>query len=410
MSQINHPRIKNYVKNFHDVQRKSTRFMDVAFPDIWLLVCVMALIVIGMVMVSSASTALAAQQGINIDSYVIKQGGFYIVAFIVAYAVFCTPSILLQKRSNVIILLALIMLVLVFVPGIGYAANGSRRWLNFHFVKFQSGEVVKLAMIIFTAAFLTKRGAKVETSWEPMISLLVVAGVFAVMLLKQPDYGTTAVMMATLFGMLFLGGVPMIRFWILLVIAAIAMAVELVSEPYRVERIVNFLNPFADQYGNGYQLANSIVAIGHGGTLGLGLGNSIAKYSYVPEAHTDFIFSIIAEEFGFAGSLTVVVILSILVWRAFVISTLADRARKRFASYVACGIGIWIAIQSIINIGVVSGLLPTKGLTLPLVSYGGSSVLVTGIAMSILARIDAESRFVVYRQPNPEQILSENAT
>lgn len=392
-------RIKDPVADFHRSQAKHiSRWHNVSFPDIWLLFALIALVTVGIVMVTSASTPIALQSGAEKLYFVKRQGVFYGASFICAYIAFSQSVNTFFKHADKILILSIIMLFLVFVPGIGYAANGAHRWLNLGPIKLQSGEVAKLAVILYTAAFLTKSRIKLEHSWSPVFLLLLVGAVFSALLLKQPDFGTTAVMLTTLLGMMFLAGIPLGRFLVLGAIAVTAMGFILVAAPYRVKRLITFLDPFKYQYDEGYQLANSLVAIGRGGVHGVGLGDSVFKHQFVPEAHTDFIFSITAEEFGLIGALIVMSIYVLLVWRAFMIGQLADRVRKRFHAYVAYGMGLWIGIQTLINIGVVTGVLPTKGLTLPLISYGGSSLMITGIALGILARIDGEARFQAKRE------------
>ena len=231
-----------------------------------------------------------------------------------------------------------------------------------------------------------------------MVQLLIITGLFAVVLVLQPDFGTTMVMVATVLGMMFMAGVNLWRFGIFFAVVAALMAGVLVAAPYRVKRLLTFLDPWSHQFDEGYQLVNSLIAVGSGGLFGSGLGQSVQKHDYLPEAHTDFIFAIIAEEFGLFGALVVMALFVLLVWRAFHIGYLADRVRRRFASLVAYGIGLIIAIQALVNIGVTTGTLPTKGLTLPLVSYGGSSVVIVCISLGILARIDAESRYLAKRE------------
>ena len=231
-----------------------------------------------------------------------------------------------------------------------------------------------------------------------MLGLLAVTTVFAAILLLQPDFGTTMVIVAVVLGMIFMAGVNLKRFGIFFLVVTLLMTVALIIEPYRITRLTTFLDPWKYKFNEGYQLVNSLIAVGSGGLFGSGLGQSVQKHDYLPEAHTDFIFAIIAEEFGLFGALVVMALFVLLVWRAFHIGYLADRVRRRFLSLVAYGIGLTIAIQALVNIGVTTGLLPTKGLTLPLVSYGGSSVVIICISLGILARIDSESRYQAKRE------------
>ena len=253
-------------------------------------------------------------------------------------------------------------------------------------------------MVIYAAAFLQRNSQFLDRSWRPMIELLCITGIFAAILLRQPDFGTTMVMVAAVLGMMFMAGMNLKRFIIFFGVVSVMMGAVLVAAPYRVKRLLTFLDPWTHQYDEGYQLVNSLIAVGSGGLFGSGLGQSVQKHDYLPEAHTDFIFAIIAEEFGLFGALVVMALFVLLVWRAFHIGYLADRVRRRFLSLVAYGIGLIIAIQALVNIGVTTGALPTKGLTLPLVSYGGSSVVIVCVSLGILARIDAESRYQAKRE------------
>lgn len=391
--------IHNPVADFRASQRKNvSRWQGLAFPDIWLLVAWMALIVIGMVMVTSSSLAEASAGELNAHYFAMRQAIFYGGASLAAYVVFTLDTRLYQQKAGVLLLLMLLMLLAVYIPGVGASVNSARRWINLRVFNLQVGELFKVAIIIFTAAYLQKNSHKLDHSWQPIFVLFAVLAVFSGLLLKQPDFGTTMVVVATVLGMMFVSGVSLWRLIVIGLVALGAMSVILVSESYRVKRLLTFMNPWDHQFDEGYQLVNSLIAVGRGHIYGVGLGESIQKHQFLPEAHTDFIFAIISEETGLIGSLLVMAVFTLLVWRAFVIGQLADRVRKRFASNLAYGIGLWIAIQTLINIGVTTGALPTKGLTLPLISYGGSSVLSVSIALAILARIDAEARFQARRE------------
>lgn len=370
------------------------RWQRLAFPDVGLLLCWLALIVIGMVMVTSSSLSEAHVERLSTHHFAIRQGIFYVGSSIFAYIAFMLGTNFYREKAKFILGLAFLGLLLVYAPGIGVVVNGSRRWLNLGVINLQVGEFAKLAIFIFTAAYLQHHTQRLDHSWQPIIGLLAVTACFALMFYLQPDFGTMVVIVATVLGMLFLSGVSIWRLLLLGVLIAPAMVWVLISESYRLRRLTTFINPWEYQYDEGYQLVNSLISFGRGGLFGVGLGESVQKHQYLPEAHTDFIFSIIAEETGLVGALIVMAILMILVWRAFAIGYLADRMRKRFSSLLAYGIGLWLGLQSLINIGVTTGALPTKGLTLPLISYGGSSILMTSIALAILARIDAESRFI----------------
>lgn len=379
-------------------KRTQSRWQGLAFPDIWLMIAWFALVVVGMVMVTSASIPEATGRGLDAMYFSWRQGAYYIVGMFLAYMVFLLPVNVFYEHASKLLLLAFLMLWLVFIPGVGATVNGASRWINFRVFNFQVGELVKLVMIIYAAQYLQRNNYRIDSSWKPMFWLLGVGGVFSLLLLKQPDFGTTFVMMATIMGMMFMAGASMKRYCTLVGVVSVLMVAALLMAPYRRARLVSFLDPWENPFDQGYQLTNSLIAVGRGGISGVGLGESVQKYQYLPEAHTDFIFAIISEELGLLGALTVIVLLALVVWRAFAIGQLADRVRKRFASYIAYGIGLWVGCQSLINIGVATGALPTKGLTLPFISYGGSSVLILFIALALLLRIDAESRFQAQRE------------
>ncbi|MDO4642554.1 MAG: putative lipid II flippase FtsW [Cardiobacteriaceae bacterium] len=388
-----------HIHEFHKSQKQGTqRWQGLEFPDVWLLFAWLALIAIGIVMVTSASMSEAVGHNSDMYYYTTRQAVFYVFGLFAAYVCYSLPTHFFYQNSGRFLIISLLLLFAIYLPWIGFSVNGARRWLNLRLFNLQVGEVVKLSMIIYAAAFLQRNNHFLDRSWKPIFELLCITSLFAVILVKQPDFGTTMVMVATVLGMMFMAGVNGKRFALFFVAVSIAMVAVLVAAPYRVKRLMTFLHPWEHQYDEGYQLVNSLIAIGSGGLFGSGLGQSVQKHDYLPEAHTDFIFSIIAEEFGLLGALVVIGLFVLLVWRAFAIGCLADRVRKRFASLLAYGIGLLIAIQAAVNIGVTTGSLPTKGLTLPLVSYGGSSVVIVCISLGILARIDAESRFQARRE------------
>ena len=387
-----------HINDFHNSQKRASRWQGMEFPDIWLLFAWCALIAIGMVMVTSASISEAVGHNSDPYYYSIRQALFYAAGLVCAWVAYIMPTHFYYQNSGRFLIYALILLLILYIPSVGVSVNGARRWLNLKFFKLQVGEVVKLAMVIYAAAFLQRNSQFLDRSWRPMIELLCITGIFAAILLRQPDFGTTMVMVAAVLGMMFMAGMNLKRFIIFFGVVSVMMGAVLVAAPYRVKRLLTFLDPWTHQYDEGYQLVNSLIAVGSGGLFGSGLGQSVQKHDYLPEAHTDFIFAIIAEEFGLFGALVVMALFVLLVWRAFHIGYLADRVRRRFLSLVAYGIGLIIAIQALVNIGVTTGALPTKGLTLPLVSYGGSSVVIVCVSLGILARIDAESRYQAKRE------------
>jgi cell division protein FtsW len=282
------------------------------------------------------------------------------------------------------------MLTLVLLPGIGKEVNGSTRWISFGVFNFQVSEAVKLFLIIYVAGYLVRHGEAVRTSILGFIKPMLMIGLAALLLLLEPDFGATVVIIGTVLGMMYLGGVRFTQFIAFLGMFGLAAWLLVVSSPYRMERLTSFMNPWADPYDSGFQLTQSLIAIGTGGWFGTGLGGSVQKLFYLPESHTDFLFAVLSEELGFVGVCLVICLYSILFYRAVRIALLAEKSGNRFAAYVAYGIGIWLAMQAVINMGVNMGMLPTKGLTLPLMSYGGSSLIICCMAIGLLLRIHYE--------------------
>jgi cell division protein FtsW len=293
---------------------------------------------------------------------------------------------------------AIVLLALVLVPGLGKEVNGSIRWVKLGPISMQASEPAKLCVIVYLAGYLVHFHDEVRNTLigflRPVVVLIAIAG----LLLLEPDFGSTAVIFATTLGMLFLGGVSFTRFATWGGLAFAGLAGVAVMAPYRVKRLLNFWNPWEDQFNSGFQLAQALIAIGRGEWTGVGLGGSVLKMFYLPEAHTDFIFAVIAEEFGLAGSLTLVFLFGFLVLRALQIGGRAEEAGQLFGAYLSYGIGLWLGIQGFVNLGVNMGVLPTKGLTLPFISYGGNSLVVTCVALALLLRAEHESR---YRSFNP---------
>ena len=291
-----------------------------------------------------------------------------------------------------LLLTAFALLLLVLVPGVGVEVNGASRWISVGLFRMQVSEPAKLFFIIYLASYLARHGEEVRTQISGFLKPLGLLAIAALLLLLEPDFGATVVLAAIVMGMIFMAGVKLLQFGGMLGLGAVLMAGMAVSSPYRMKRLTTFVDPWADPFDSGFQLTQSLIAIGRGEWFGVGLGASIQKLFYLPEAHTDFVFAVLAEELGLLGVCTVIALYAVLVWRAFVIAAQAVKAENFFASYLAYGIGIWFGLQSFINIGVNMGLLPTKGLTLPLMSYGGSSMVVMCAAVALLFRIDHETR------------------
>ena len=365
------------------------RGLDLDFP---LLAGCLALLGLGLVMIASASTEVAA---VNVGSplyYMFRHLIYLVIGLGAAAAVLLIPLQLWQRLSGLLLLAAFALLVLVLVPGIGREVNGSMRWIGFGAFNVQPSEIAKLFVVIYLAGYLVRRQAEVRESWagffKPFVVLLPMAG----LLLLEPDFGATVVMMGAAAAMLFLGGVGLLRFGLMVALAVGALFVLVQTQEYRLQRLITFTDPWADQFGSGYQLTQALIAFGRGEWFGVGLGNSIQKQFYLPEAHTDFVFAVLAEELGMLGALITVGLFAFVCVRALYIGLWAEKAKQFFAAYVAYGLAfLWIG-QFLINIGVNVGLLPTKGLTLPFLSYGGSSLVICCVSLALLLRIEWERR------------------
>jgi len=349
----------------------------------------------GLVMVYSSSIATAESSrytGYNAAWYLARQAVFLGAALGLAIVVFLVPARWWQVLAPWLFVLGIAMLVLVLVPGFGREVNGARRWLNIPLASVQPSEIVKLAVVLYAADYTTRKQAVLKSFKRGLLPMLAVMLLVAWLLLREPDFGALVVIAVTAFGVLFLGGMNGRHFAALVGMLAAGAALLVVSSPYRMQRIFGFMDPWSDPLGKGYQLSHALIAFGRGEWLGVGLGASVEKLHYLPEAHTDFLLAVIAEELGFVG---VGLVIGLFIWvvaRAFAIGRQAALKERHFASLVAQGIGIWLGFQALVNMGVNMGLLPTKGLTLPLMSYGGSGLLVNFVALAILLRIDWENR------------------
>ena len=288
------------------------------------------------------------------------------------------------------LLLAIVLLAVVLVPGIGYEVNGSRRWVRFGILNLQVSEPARLCLMMFVAGYAVRQQKDLRERFSGFLKPMGVLSLACVLLLAEPDFGAAIVLLATALAMLFVAGARIRDFVLFFSAAIVAMALIAVASPYRVKRLTAFLDPWADPYDSGFQLTQSLIAIGRGEWVGVGLGDSVQKLFYLPEAHTDFVFAVFAEEFGLLGSAVLIALFLALLWRVFRLAMRAVNAERLFEAYLAIGIGTWLGLQAFINIGVNMGLLPTKGLTLPLVSYGRSSLIVTMVALALLLRIHHE--------------------
>ena len=357
--------------------------------DPWLLGCSIALACLGVVMVGSAAVAGA---GMDVGPwYFLTRHVMFLAAGLVLAGLLMRSELkFIEQRNQLLLLGCFALLLLVFVPGIGRTVNGAQRWINLGVSNFQAVEAVKLLYIVWLASYLKRYSEDVAATWPAMLKPLGVAVALVGLLLMQPDFGSSTLLLAITAGMLVLGGVNLPRMSMPIVFGLPVFAFIAILEPYRMRRFTSFLDPWADQLGSGYQLSNALMAVGRGEWFGVGLGGSVQKLSYLPEAHTDFIMAVIAEELGFAGVCLVVGLFALLVGRAFWLGLKCVEMRRHFAGYCAFGIALWIGLQSMVSIGVNLGLLPTKGLTLPLISSGGSSVLMTCAALGLLLRVSYE--------------------
>lgn len=352
------------------------------------------LLSIGFVMVYSASIAYAEADPDthNRYFYLIRHGVYLTISLIVSWVVFHIPSRIWQEKAPYLFVGAFILLILVLVPGIGKVVNGSRRWINLVVLNLQPSELMKLAVVLYAANYTVRKADWMHSFSKGFLPMAVAVIASGALLLLEPDFGAFTVIAAIAMGTLFLGGINGRIFAALSVVSLGAFVVLIISSPYRLQRVTGFMDPWQDPYGKGYQLSHSLIAFGRGEWLGVGLGGSVEKLFYLPEAHTDFLMAVIAEECGFIGITAVVGLFAYVVRRAFMIGVEARKQERYFQSLVAQGVGIWLAVQSFINIGVNMGLLPTKGLTLPLLSYGGSALLANCSALAIVLRIDWENR------------------
>lgn len=355
---------------------------------VWL---ALGLMLIGLVMVTSASFPISSRLTEQPFHFMFRHGIFLILALGTSAIILQIPVERWMRYSSVFLALAFVLLIVVLVAG--KSVNGASRWIPLGLFNLQPAEVAKLALFIFMSSYLVRKQDEVRaTFFGGFMKPIMVFAALAVLLLLQPDLGTVIVMLVTLFGMLFIAGAKLSQF-LALVVAGVLVVVGLIAaEPYRIRRVTSFLDPWEDPFGSGYQLTQSLMAFGRGEWWGQGLGNSIQKLEYLPEAHTDFVFAVMGEELGFIGVSLVLMLIFSLVLKAMLIGRKAFEHDQQFGGYLAFGIGIWFAFQTLVNVGAASGMVPTKGLTLPLISYGGSSLIVMSVAVSILLRIDHECR------------------
>jgi len=355
------------------------------------LVLLTALIVLlGLIMVTSASMGAAAEGG-DPFAYLERQLLLVLIGIGCAGITFSIPTKVLDKLSLPLLLLAAVILLLVLIPGLGHMANGSRRWLRLAGVSFQVSEAARVQTLIYIASYAVRREEAIRSSLGGVFRPIALLALMGLLLLGEPDFGAASVLMLTGFGVLFIAGARLRYVLLMLLLAAGAMALLVLFSSYRMRRMMAFLDPWSDPFNRGFQLTQSLIAIGRGAWFGVGLGASVQKLFYLPEAHTDFLFAVLAEELGLVGVAVTLALFLALSWRAFIIARAAYEAGHKFAAHLAAGFALWLGVQAFINIGVNMGVLPTKGLTLPLMSYGRSSLVVTLAWIGIVLRVNYET-------------------
>lgn len=366
--------------------------------DMILLWAALGLLMMGMVMVYSASIATAEAGRLTAHQpayFLVRHGVFLAIALLAAAAAFQVPMSTWQQLAPWLFVTGFILLTLVLIPGIGRDVNGARRWLSFGVVNLQPSELMKLFVVLYASDYTVRKMehmGDLKKAFLPLAAALVAIGI---LLLKEPDFGAFVVIISIAVSILFLGGMRVRLFAGLIVVLMVAFAILIIVSPYRRDRIFGFMDPWTDAFGRGYQLSHALIAFGRGEFLGVGLGASIEKLFYLPEAHTDFLLAVIAEELGFVGVAVIIILMALLIQRAFVIGRQAVALERLYSALVAQGVGIWLGVQSFISMGVNMGLLPTKGLTMPLMSFGGSGILANCLALAVLLRVDWENRQVM---------------
>ncbi|NOQ34452.1 MAG: putative lipid II flippase FtsW [Methylococcaceae bacterium] len=381
-------------------QSKATESFHI---DWLLLVITLSLIGLGYVMMVSSSLHLGAKTAGNSFHYPVRQLIHIIIAFIGSFVVVSIPMRFWEKYGSLLFIFGLFLLVMVLVPGVGVKVNGSTRWLSLMGVRIQASEVVKFFSVIYIASYVTRHQQTVETAFFSLFRPLLLFALACLLLLLEPDFGSAVVLLTIAVAVMYLGGARLGQFFILMALVSVLGKELIYSSEYRLARVTSFLNPWADAQDTGFQLVQALIAFGRGEVFGVGLGSGIQKIFYLPEAHTDFLFSVLAEELGLLGVLTVILLYSLLVIRAFMIGAKAEQSGLRFSAFVSYGLGVWFAFQSFINMGVNMGMLPTKGLTLPFMSYGGGSIIVMCAAVALLFRVYNEVVEKVAKAPKGKQ-------
>ncbi|MCH9003996.1 MAG: putative lipid II flippase FtsW [Proteobacteria bacterium] len=355
-----------------------------------LLTIVLALLMGGFVILASASISVSDNAMNNPFFYVQRQLLAAAIGGAAGFICLFIPMQVWRSLGPVMLLVGLLLLIIVLIPGVGHQVNGSTRWLQVGMMNLQVSEPARLCFLLWLAGYLVRRNKCLRTKFTGFLRPMVVLSAACILLLAEPDFGAAVILLATAMVMMFVAGARLRDFLVFFTTAVLVMAALAFVSPYRMQRLTGFLDPWADPFNSGFQLTQSLIAIGRGEWFGVGLGDSVQKLFYLPEAHTDFVFAVYAEEFGLAGSLVLIALFLALLWRVFKLAMRAANAERFFEAYIAIGLGSWLGTQAFINIGVNMGLLPTKGLTLPLISYGRSSLVITMICIALLLRIHHE--------------------
>lgn len=367
-------------------------------PDMTLVMLTLGLLLVGLVASTSASIVYAELHFENPWFHGVRHFVYLLMGIIAAVATYYVTPQFWFSTGWWWLFGALLLLILVLIPGIGHEAKGASRWLPVGPLTLQPSEFAKLAMVVYLAGYMVRREHEVRNQWQGFLKPMTVLFATTLLLMKEPDFGATVIVSATALGMLFLAGVRLGHFMLVVLGALAALLVLVISEPYRLARLTSYTDPWADPYGSGFQLVQSLIAFGRGEWFGVGLGNSVQKLFYLPEAHTDFVFSIWAEETGFVGAIALIALFVALIGRILWVGRRAFVNDNAFGAYISYGVALIFSGQAFINMGVSSGLLPTKGLTLPFVSYGGSSLIVCCVMLGLVVRIDHDSRLVPARR------------
>lgn len=371
--------------NNRQVSKKNTFHVD-----LYLLFLCTSLIFIGYIMVVSSSLHLGEKATNNIMHYPIRQLAHIIIGIFIAVGITFIPLKIWEKIGAWLFITGLALLVFVLIPGVGVEVNGSIRWISLGGLRIQVSEIVKFISVVYMAGYVTRHQEHVQQSSYGLVKPLLLFSIACFLLLLEPDFGSAVVILAIAMGIMYLSGAQLWQFITIITIIVILATLLVYFSPYRWARITGFINPWADPQASGFQLVQALISFGRGELFGVGLGSGIQKLFYLPEAHTDFLFSVLAEELGLAGVLLVISLFTLLILHIFEIALKAEKAGEKFSSFVAYGLGIWFGFQAFINMGVNMGVLPTKGLTLPLMSYGGGSMIIMCAAMALLFRIHSE--------------------